>query len=125
VKDTLLHFHFRTTNARDFGRISGDIAIVDSFFTRNPTGALVTQTINTATSEVRTIILKHSEKHFAFDGLPPGNYRIRAYFSRNGIAFYDPGSIQPWRFGVPTGDFPKDLEVRPRWETKQVNFDVR
>ena len=125
VKDTTLHFHFRTANVRDFGRISGDIAIQDSFFAQNPVGALVIQAINTRTNEQRSIVLKHGEKHFSFDALPPGNYRIRAYLNRDGKPVYDPGSVQLWRFGVPTGDFPKDLEVRPRWETKQVNFEVR
>ena len=125
VKDTVLHFHFQTTNVRDFGRISGDIVVEDSFFVQNPMGALVVQAFNTGTSEMRPVVLKHGEKHFSFDQLPSGNYRVRAFFSRDGKAVYDPGSVQPWRFGVPTGDFPKELEVRPRWETKQVNFEVR
>ena len=125
VKDTTLHFHFQTTNVREFGRLSGDIVVQDSFFVQTPKGALVVQAINTGTSEVRPIVLKHEEKHFSFDQLASGNYRVRAFFSRDGRAVYDPGSIQPWQFGVPSGDFPKDLEVRPRWDTKQVNFEVK
>jgi hypothetical protein len=124
AKDTTLRFHFRTANARDFGKVTGDITIADSFFAQNPQSALVVQLLlNGAPIEQR--VLPPGQKRFEFERVVVGSYRVRAYLSKNGTADYDAGSIQPWRFGVPTGEYAKPFDTRPRWTIANIDFEVK
>ncbi len=123
-KDTVLHLHFQTANAHDFGTISGTIAIADSFFAEGPQSALVVQVIQGGTVVFESV-LPHGTKAFSFDRVPAATYRVRAYLSRDGSARYDPGSVRPWRFGVPTGEYPKDFDARPRWTIANIDFEVK
>ena len=123
-KDTVLRFHFKTANVRDFGTIQGTIAINDSFFVQSPKSALVVQLLDGSNVSMQKI-LPHGKKDFEFDQVPTGTFRIRAYLSRDGSDRYDPGSVQPWRFGVPTGEYPKPIDTRPRWTMADIDFDVK
>ncbi len=122
--DTILHYHFQTANVHDFGRISGRIAIADSFFARNPKSALVVQVLQGGAVSAQKI-LPHGKRTFEFDQIPTATYRVRAYLSLDGSAQYDPGAVQPWHFGVPTGEFPKAFDARPRWTIANIDFDVK
>ncbi|MDP4200909.1 MAG: Ig-like domain-containing protein [Bacteroidota bacterium] len=125
VRDTLFRWRFRTIRTGDLAKLSGKIAIEDSFFTQNPAGALIVQAINTSSNELRQIALKHGELEFVFEGMREATYRVRAFFSRTGDPIYDAGSVLPWRFGVPTGDYPQLVSARMRWTTKNIDFEVR
>ncbi len=123
-KDTTLRFRFRTVNVRDFGKISGTITIADSFFAE-PKSALVVQVTQGGTTVVAQKILPHGERSFEFDQLPTSTYRVRAYLSRDGSGTYDPGSVWPWRFGVPTGEYSTQFDTRPRWTIANIDFVVK
>ncbi len=123
-KDTILHYHFQTANIREFGKVSGAITIADSFFTQNPLSALVVQVLQGG-SVAAEKILPHGQTKFEFTQIPTATYRVRAYLSRDGTDEYDPGSVQPWRFGVPTGEYPKEIDTRPRWEIANIDFEVK
>ncbi len=125
AKDTVLHFHFKTTNDRDFGKIQGTIAMADSFFTQHPKSALVVQVMQNGTALTDQRILPHGEKSFAFDQIPTATYRVRAYLSLDGSGLYDPGAMQPWRLAVPTGEYAKPFDTRPRWTMADINFEVK
>ncbi len=125
ARDTLLRWRFRTIKSGDLAKLSGKITIADSFFTQNPAGALVVQAINSATNEIRQVILKPGEREYLFDGIREASYRVRAYFSPTGSVVYDAGSVQPWRFGVPTGEFAQMVSARMRWTTKNIDFELR
>jgi hypothetical protein len=124
ARDTTYIRRFRTFDVSSGGRLSGAITIADSFFTQHPRSVLVVQLL-LAGNVVREIVLPHGVKAFAFDRVPGDRYRVRAYLNLEGDRAYDPGSPYPWRFGVPTGDFPGDVEARPRWEIAKINFDVK
>ena len=123
-KDTVLHFHFQTANIRDFGKISGTITIADSFFVQYPNSALVVQVLQSGAVAAEKI-LPHGVRTFEFNQIPTATYRVRAYLSRDGSGVYNPGSVQPWRFGVPSGDFPKEFDARPRWTIANIDFEVK
>jgi hypothetical protein len=125
ARDTTLRFRFRTWNVRDLAKLSGKISIADSFFTQNPAGALVVQAINSTTTEMRQLILKPGASEYTFDGLPEASYRVRAYFSKSGDAAFDAGSLRPWRFAMPSGDFAQPVSARMRWTTKNIDFEVK
>lgn len=124
-KDTTLRFRFRTVNVRDLSKLSGKIAIQDSFFVQNAAGVLVVQALATGTGELRQVVLRHGEREYAFDGLPEGSYRVRAYFSRSAEPVFDAGSLKPWRFAMPSGDFGQVVTARMRWTTKNIDFEVK
>jgi hypothetical protein len=125
AKDTVLHFHFQTANSRDFGKIQGTIAIADSFITQHLKSALVVQVIQNGNTVTDQTILPHGEKKFEFDQIPTATYRVRAFLSLDGSGKYDLGSIQPWRAGVPTGEYPKPFDTRPRWTMANIDFEVK
>lgn len=124
AQDTTFVRRFRTFDVSSGGRLSGAISIADSFFTQYPRSVLVVQLLLNGTI-VRTLVLPHGVTSFAFDEVPGDRYRVRAYLNKDGGTAYDPGSPYPWRFGVPTGDFPGDIEARPRWEIAKINFEVK
>jgi hypothetical protein len=124
AKDTLLHFHFQTANVREFGKISGTITIADSFFAQNSLSALVVQVLQAGAVAAQKI-LPHGEKKFEFNQIPTATYRVRAYLSHDGSGIYDVGSVQPWRFGVPSGEYPKEFDARPRWTIANIDFEVK
>jgi hypothetical protein len=123
-KDTVLRFHFKTANVRDFGKIQGAITMNDSFFAASPKSALVVQVLDGPNIAAQKI-LPHGEKSFEFDQMPTATYRVRAYLTRDGLGVYDPGSVQPWRFGVPTGEYAKSFDTRPRWTIANIDFEVK
>jgi hypothetical protein len=125
AKDTVLHIHFKTANNRDFGTIGGTISIADSFFARSPKSALVVQVMQNGNILTDQKILPHGERKFQFDQIPTSTYRIRAFLSGDGSGTFDPGSVQPWRFGVPTGEYPKPFDTRPRWTIPNIDFEVK
>ncbi|HEY3874573.1 MAG TPA: hypothetical protein VGM92_03790, partial [Candidatus Kapabacteria bacterium] len=98
-------------------------SIADSFFV-SPKSALVVQVLQGDAIAVQSI-LPHGTKDFEFDQIPTASYRIRAYLSKDGTDVYDPGSVRPWRFGVPTGEYPKPVDTRPRWTIADIDFDVK
>ena len=123
-KDTLLHYRFETANIREFGKISGTITIADSFFAQNPKSALVVQVLQGASVDAQKI-LAHGETKFEFNQIPTATYRVRAFLSRDGSGAYDGGSVRPWRFGAPTGEYPKEFDARPRWTIANIDFEVK
>ena len=125
AKDTTLRFRFRTVNPRDFGKLSGDITIADSFFTLNPSGALVVQVLQPPSSIIRQMVLPHGTKHYFFEQVPTGTFRVRAFFTRTGLPSYESGSVWPWKPGLPSGDYAKEVTTRPRWEMSKIDFEVR
>jgi hypothetical protein len=122
--DTTFVRHFRIVDISAGGRLSGAITIADSFFVKNPASVLVVQLLANG-SLVRETVLPHGETKFAFDEVPGDKYRVQAFLNRDGGRAYDAGSPYPWRFGVPSGDFPGDVEARPRWEIAKINFEVK
>jgi hypothetical protein len=124
-KDTVLRRRFRTANVHDFGKITGNIHIADSFFANWPKSTLVVQVLENGSNIVAQKILPHGEKHYEFNQMPTSTFRVRAYFSKGDTAVYDPGSVIPWRFGVPSGEYPKEFDTRPRWSIDNIDFDVK
>jgi hypothetical protein len=122
--DTTFVRRFRTIDLSSGGRLSGSISVADSFFTGYSQSLLVVQLLLNGTVS-RELVLGHGDTTFAFDQVPGDRYRVRAYLNKEGGTAYDPGNPYPWRFGVPTGDFPGDIDARPRWEIAKINFEVK
>ena len=125
VKDSALRWRFRTTNMRDYGRMTGEVTFGDSSFTGSPLGVIVVQVYQAPATVIRQSVLPHGTGSFVFDQLPSGTYRVRAYYSPDGSGSYLSGSVRPWRPGVPTGEYAKDVIIRPRWEMSKIDLEVK
>ncbi len=55
---------------------------------------------------------------FAFEELPDGQYRFRAYLDRNENGQWDAGQIQPYVPAEPVTWLREPVEARPRWTTE-------
>jgi len=123
AKDTLFQFHFFTGDEREFGTISGEIT--DSTVKRDSTIKITIQLLTSDDQPFRTVTLPLGKHAYIFEKVPRGKYRVRGWVSANGDGKFDPGSVIPFRFGAPSGDYPDMIDVRPRWTVEKVNFEIR
>jgi hypothetical protein len=124
-KDTIIVRRFMTGDRRDNGKLSGNILIDDSLWSRSSTENLIVELIGIGHSERQTQQLARRVTSYTFDQVPRGKYRIRAYLSTDGSARFESGTVVPWRFASPNGDFPGEVDVRPRWAVDKVDFRVQ
>jgi hypothetical protein len=125
AKDTTLIVRFETSDRRDNGRLTGTIRIADSLWARSTSQTLIVELIGASENLNQIKQLAPRQTAYEFSQVPRGKYRVRAYLSLDGTTRFDPGSIIPWRFAAPNGDFPGEVDVRPRWSVDKVDFDVR
>jgi hypothetical protein len=125
LRDTTITIAFRTEDARDLGRLSGTILVADSLWARSPETHVVLELLESDGDRRELRPLKHRETDFAFERLPKGAYRVRAFLTFTALDEYDQGSLIPFRFAAPSGEFPGAIEVRPRWSIDRVNFELR
>jgi len=124
-RDTTLVFHFQTSDLGDAGRLGGEITVADSILVKYANGFLVVNLVGTSSSVRQTISQSTEQRKYVFDKVPGGKYRIFAYLTNNQDKSYDPGSVIPFRFAAPNGDFPGEVDVRPRWEIDKVNIELK
>ncbi|HET6512893.1 MAG TPA: Ig-like domain-containing protein, partial [Candidatus Kapabacteria bacterium] len=124
-RDTTIVRRFQTGDRKDNGRLSGVIQIADSLWGRSSSETLVVELIGIGNSERQVQQLGKRATAYTFDQVPRGKYRIRAYLSLDGSLRFESGSVMPWRFAAPNGDFPGEVDVRPRWAVDKVDFRVQ
>jgi hypothetical protein len=123
--DTVILRRFLTGDRRDNGKLSGTIQIADSLWARSSSEMLVVELIGIGHNEKQVQQLSKRATNYTFEQVPRGKYRIRAYLSLDGSMRFESGSIVPWRFAAPNGDFPGEVDVRPRWAVDKVDFRVQ
>ncbi len=124
-RDTTLVRRFQTGDRKDNGKLSGVIQIADSLWTRSSSENLIVELIGIGHNERQIQHLGKRATAYTFDQVPRGKYRIRAYLSIDGSMRFESGSVMPWRFAAPNGDFPGEVDVRPRWAVDKVDFRVQ
>jgi hypothetical protein len=125
VKDSIYQFRFFTGDEREFGTISGEISMPDSLMKIDSSMKITIQLLTSDGVTFRSVTLPPSTHAFIFDRVPRGKYRVRGWLSANASGKYDAGSVIPFRFGAPSGDYPDLIDVRPRWTVEKVNFEIR
>jgi hypothetical protein len=123
-KDTLFNVRFQTDDFRDDGKLSGDVVVADSLWSRFPNGSVVIQLLDANGVTQQRVLHTHST-HYEFERVPRGSYRLRGYLANAGTLDFDAGSIIPFRFASPSGDYPTAIDVRPRWSTEKVDFPLK
>jgi hypothetical protein len=73
----------------------------------------------------RSVTLPLDNRSFIFDRVPRGKYRVRGWINTRADGKYDAGSVIPFRFAAPSGDYPDAIDVRPRWTVEKVNFEIK
>ncbi|MEP7235671.1 MAG: hypothetical protein ABI778_10275, partial [Ignavibacteriota bacterium] len=85
---------------------------------------LTLQLLTSEETPIRSVTLPSGKRSYSFDHVPRGKYFVRGWISVLPSGEYDPGSIIPFRFGAPSGDYPDLIDVRPRWTIEKVNFEI-
>lgn len=124
-RDSVLIRRFQTGDRKDNGKLSGVIQIADSLWARSSSETLVVELIGIGHNERQVQQLGKRVTAYSFEQVPRGKYRIRAYLSLDGSLRFESGSVEPWRFAAPNGDFPGEVDVRPRWAVDKVDFRVQ
>lgn len=125
IKDTVFKGSFFTGDEREFGTISGEISMPDSLGKKDSAMKITIQLLTSNDVTFRSVTLPIGKRSFIFDHVPRGKYRVRGWVSNDAGGKYDTGSIIPFRFGAPSGDYPDMIDVRPRWTVEKVNFEIR
>ncbi len=125
IKDTVFKGSFFTGDEREFGTISGEITMSDTLMKKDSGMKITIQLLTSNETTFRSVTLPLGKRSFIFDHVPRGKYRVRGWVSTNAGGKYDTGSIIPFRFGAPSGDYPDMIDVRPRWTVEKVNFELR
>ncbi len=125
VKDTVFQFRFFSGDEREFGTISGEITQPDSLMKLDTSMKVTIQLLTSDDVTFRSVTLPPGKHSYIFDRVPRGKYRVRGWVSKTEGGKYDPGSVIPFRFGAPSGDYPDMIDVRPRWTVEKVNFEIR
>lgn len=125
TRDTIYRARFFTVDPKDFGSVSGEITYPDSVY--NPAAhRIVVQLINAETHVVTRKVLSEGRTTYAFETVSPGRYRLRAWLSSGSdAAAWNGGEIAPFRFAMPTGEYPELIDVRSRWTVDDVNFELK
>ncbi|MDP4237364.1 MAG: Ig-like domain-containing protein [Bacteroidota bacterium] len=124
VKDTLIHFRFFTGDEREFGTISGEVTLSDSVQSKDTSTKVTVQLLTSEDVVFRVVTLPFGKRSYLFDRIPRGKYRVRGWISTTASGKYDPGSVIPFRFGAPSGDYPDLIDVRPRWALENIKFEI-
>ena len=125
VKDTVFQFRFFSGDDREFGTISGEITLPDSLMKLDSSLKITIQLLTSDDVTFRSVTLPLGKHSYVFDHVPRGKYRVRGWISTKEGGKYDAGSVIPFRFGAPSGDYPDMIDVRPRWTVEKVNFEIR
>jgi hypothetical protein len=125
IKDSLYQFRFFSGDDREFGTISGEITISDSLIKLDSSMKVTIQLLTSGDAVFRTVNLSLGKLSYIFDRVPRGKYRLRGWLSKTEGGKYDAGSVIPFRFAAPSGDYPDMVDVRPRWTLEKLNFEIR
>ncbi|MBD3274816.1 MAG: hypothetical protein GF372_05865 [Candidatus Marinimicrobia bacterium] len=60
---------------------------------------------------------------FVFERVPPGNYRLKAYYDADSSGNYSPGRPMPFVTSEKFVIFPDSINVRARWETSGITIN--
>lgn len=122
-KDTLYRVRFFTGDNREFGIISGEVSLADRTKETDTTKKITIQLLTSDGVVFRVVNLPIGKLGYIFEKVPRGKYRVRGWIGS--AKEYDPGSVIPFRFGEPSGDYPDAIDVRPRWTVEKVNFEIK
>lgn len=121
--DTIHVRRFETDDRKDNGRLSGTITVTDSV-SLSVNARLVVELLSSSGEVVQVKQLPVGKTTYTFDQVPKGKYRVRGFISEDGSLVFFPGTIVPFRFAAPNGDFPGEVDVRLRWSVDKVDFKV-
>lgn len=124
IKDTVFTFHFKTRDLEETGVVKGTVTFNDTLF--NPAEHRIGVEITDAGSNFsQRIVLSEGRNNFSFPHVPRGKYKVHAWLTSDPEGSYDGGSIKPFRFAMPSGEYSEEIDVRPRWTVENVNIDLR
>ncbi len=125
LKDTVIVIRFETVDFRDDGSLAGHIQVADSLLAQHPAATIVVQLLDASGVLHQQKFLASHTIDYLFERVAKGSYRVRAYMTESPSHTYDPGSVIPFKFAMPSGDFPGELSIRARWATEKVDFPLK
>jgi hypothetical protein len=124
-QDTTFTIRFETVDFRDDGSLAGHIIVADSVLQQHLTASIVVQLLDASGVLQQQKVLSKRASDYLFERVTKGSYRVRAYLTESPSQLFDPGSVNPFRFAMPSGDFPGELSIRARWATEKVDFPIK
>lgn len=117
VRDSVVVRHFSTVDSSLLGDIEGAVFPV-------PKGRRVIVMARNSDGKAFTTFSDSTGK-FRLDGIPAGNYDVRAYVRHDSDMSYFSGRSYPYQFAEPFGVFHEPVKVRARWTTEGVDIRLR
>lgn len=115
-KDSVVNRRFSMADSTRLGEIVGRVSPV------SPNRKIVVSAV--ARGGKVFYVLADNEGKFDLDGIPAGNYTLRAYYERGSRIKYYFGRSFPYRFAEPFGVYKDPVKVRARWTTEGVAIEM-
>jgi polyisoprenoid-binding protein YceI len=122
--DTTHRIRFKTTDNVETGNITGTVNFNDTLY--DPANyRIVVDLLNIATGQQTRSVLPEGKKSFTLSTLPRGKYKVRAYLTAHPNNLFESGTVTPFQFSMPSGEYESEIDIRPRWSVDNVNFDLK
>jgi hypothetical protein len=117
--DSITSFKFETINHDSLGSFSGSVDLrrmgsgqtAEIFFARIPTGKW---------KKLEYDVSGHFHREVV-----PGKYRFGGFVDRDNDGFLSTGKLSPFRYAEPLLFFDDTVTVRPRFETEDIELNIK
>lgn len=121
-KDTTIITHFFTAERTEYGTVSGSVTTADS---SRSGGSIVVRLISSDGAWNRTLSLPAGSHDYIFDKVPKNRYRVQAWLTERPDRGYEGGTPIPLKFALPSGDYPDEIDVRPKWTLEHIDIQLQ
>ena len=118
----MLVARFFTDIKTEYGTVKGTVNIGDSLLAK---GHIVIRIATMNGDWSRIVQLSAGKRDYLFTDVPKNRYRVQAWLTDRADGAYQGGSPIPLKFALPSGDYPDDIDVRPKWTVEQVTITLQ
>jgi hypothetical protein len=122
TKDTTLICRFFTDVKTEYGTIKGSVIVADSLLKQ---GHIVIRVASSGGDWSRILQLPAGKRDYFFTDVPRNHYHVQAWLTDRDDGVYQGGSPIPLKFAFPSGDYPDDIDVRPKWAVEHVDITLQ
>jgi hypothetical protein len=122
TKDTTLICRFFTDVKTEYGTIKGTVSVADSALAK---GHIVIRVASSGNEWTRILQLPAGKRDYMFTDVPRNHYHVQAWLTDRADGEYQGGSPIPLKFAFPSGDYPDDIDVRPKWAVEHVDITLQ
>ncbi|MCD6375414.1 MAG: Ig-like domain-containing protein [Caldisericaceae bacterium] len=116
--DSLDSFTFFMVSNKELGEVSGNLNLKK---VENP---VILKLVSLSGKRLTLKTVLQGRNRFYFPFVPEGEYQLQGYVDQNRNGQFDSGKLRPFHFCEPFAFSPDTIQVRKRWETSGIQFNL-